>query len=122
MNSIKENESRQTSYRLGRLGSLAATPLGLGSSRAVFPRVAEYSNPGLEDRIPFGENVQTQVPQLCRWGCWGPAVRRRAGRQYSIMTLYSQKAQLSPTRAESSQRRAMCYHLRGKLAISPENP
>ncbi len=64
MNSIKENESRQTSYRLGRLGSLAATPLGLGSSRAVFPRVAEYSNPGLEDSIPFGENVQTQVDKL----------------------------------------------------------
>ncbi len=32
---------------------------GLGDSLAVFPRVAEYGNPGLEDRIPFGENVQT---------------------------------------------------------------
>ncbi len=68
MNSINQNESRQTAYRLGRLGILATTPVGLGNSLAVFPRVAEYSNPGLEDSIPFGENVQSLVALLTERG------------------------------------------------------
>ncbi len=43
---------------MGTRRSLATTPVGLGNSLAVFPRVAEYGNPGLEGGIPFGENVQ----------------------------------------------------------------
>ncbi len=44
-----------TSSRLGTRRGLATTPLGLRNSLAVFPRVAEYSNPGLKDGTPFGE-------------------------------------------------------------------
>jgi hypothetical protein len=44
-----------------RRQAFATTPLGLRDSGVVFPRVAEYSNPGLEDGSPSG-NVQTPEP------------------------------------------------------------
>ncbi len=56
----------------------ATTPVGLGNSLAVFPRVAEYSNPGLEDGIPFGEKFvvgcSISDPLLAKWVT--PFVRR----------------------------------------------
>jgi hypothetical protein len=59
MNSIIENDSRQTHPDWESLGT---TPVGLGNSLTVFPRVAEYSNPGLADGIPFGENCSNSTP------------------------------------------------------------
>jgi|GEM_PF-6069032 len=38
------------------------TPLGLRDSLAVFPRVAEYRNPGLEDGSPSGKMSKLQGP------------------------------------------------------------
>ena len=51
----------------------AATPLGLGGASRSFPRVAEYSNPGLTDETPSGyrallteggRNGQTPAPSV----------------------------------------------------------
>jgi len=36
------------------VGRLGRDPVGVGELSAVFPRVAEYSNPGLEDASPSG--------------------------------------------------------------------
>jgi hypothetical protein len=53
MNSLDDNDLRQ-SDPLGRLRR-ATTPVGVGELAAVFTRVAEYSNPGLEDGSPSGK-------------------------------------------------------------------
>jgi hypothetical protein len=45
---------RDKPIRLGTRGDSATTPVGLGNSPPSFPRVAEYSNPGLEDGSPAG--------------------------------------------------------------------
>jgi hypothetical protein len=50
---IRDNRS------IGYTGRLGPNPGEVAELAAVFPRVAEYSNPGLEDVSPFGENVQT---------------------------------------------------------------
>jgi hypothetical protein len=56
LNSMSYNESRQSDPA----GSVYATrvgrnPVGVGGLPAAFPRVAEYSNPGLEDESPSGK-------------------------------------------------------------------
>jgi hypothetical protein len=59
MNSIIDNESRRTNP-IGYAGKLGHNPGGVGELAAVFPRVAEYSNPGLEDGSPSGKMSKLQ--------------------------------------------------------------
>src|SRR6266446_5330131 len=42
----------------------ATTSLGLRNSLAVTPRVAEYSNPGLEDGFPSGKSADSTIAQV----------------------------------------------------------
>jgi hypothetical protein len=51
------------------VGGPDTTPLGLRDSLAVFPRVAEYSNPGLEDGSPSGKMSKLQL-------CGAPSLSR----------------------------------------------
>jgi hypothetical protein len=51
--------------QLGTREAMATTPVGLGKSRPSFPRVAEYSNPGLEDGSPSGKMPKLQCILEC---------------------------------------------------------
>jgi hypothetical protein len=48
---IRDNLIRWSTYA----GKIGLNPVGVGELAAVFPRVAEYSNPGLEDGSPSGK-------------------------------------------------------------------
>jgi hypothetical protein len=54
MNSTIDNDSRQTDP-IAYIGRHGHNPGGVGKLAALFPRVAEYSNPGLEDESPSGK-------------------------------------------------------------------
>jgi len=62
VNSIIDDDSRRTDL-IGYAGRLGHNPGGVGELAAVFPRVAEYSNPGLEDGAPSGNMSKLQSTQ-----------------------------------------------------------
>ncbi len=62
MNSIIENDSGQTHPDWVRGEDWPQPRVGLGNSLAVSPRVAEYSNPGLEDGSPSGTCPNSSAP------------------------------------------------------------
>jgi len=45
-------------------GNLGLNPVGVGDLASVFPRVAEYSNPGLEDGSPSGKCPNSSSDKL----------------------------------------------------------
>ena len=58
-----DSDSRQTDP-IGYAGRLGHNPGGVGELAAVFPRVAEYSNPGLEDGSPSGKPVRRALTSV----------------------------------------------------------
>jgi hypothetical protein len=59
MNSTIDHDSRQIDPT-GYAGTHGHNPGGVGKLAAVCPRVAEYSNPGLEDGSPSGKMSKLQ--------------------------------------------------------------
>jgi hypothetical protein len=65
MNSIIDTDSRQTDAT-GYAVRLGHNPGGVVELAAVSPRVAEYSNPGLEDGSPSGKMSNIRNPLLTK--------------------------------------------------------
>jgi hypothetical protein len=55
VNSTNDNDSRQSDPAGSVYARVGRNPVGVGELGVAFPRVAEYSNPGLEDGSPSGK-------------------------------------------------------------------